>query len=289
MDARAEGIDVVMTDIVERLTHGPSLAGRLAIMDIDELTLETIELDPQGEVLHAWLNRPHARNAHNQQMVREVGDLFLALNGSPRYRVVVLGGRGRSFCAGADRKERVTMSPNPQQARFVGQLGRRAARAIEDCDAVTVARVHGHAIGGGCCFGVSCDFRITTADALWYVPEVELGVPLPWGATPRLIQEIGAARARQMILTCERIDGQRAVEWGLAHEVVADESDLDDAVGRWVGRLLEMPPLSSSMAKYQLRGYSQLGRLGDLSEFDGDASVLASRSEDALGRFSNFG
>jgi enoyl-CoA hydratase/carnithine racemase len=258
-------------------------------MNITDLDLGTIELEPDGEVLRVWLNRPASRNAHNQQMIEEVGDLFIALNAIGDFRVVVLGGRGKSFCAGADRKEQAVSSPNARVARYVGQLGRRAARAIEDCDAVTVARVHGHAIGGGCCFGTSCDFRVTTADALWYVPEVELGVPLPWGATPRLIHEIGAARARQMILTCERVDGRRAADWGLAHEVVDDESQLDAAVQRWVDRLLDMPPLSSHMAKYQLRGYSQVSRLGDLSEFDGDASAIASRSDDARGRFGTFG
>jgi enoyl-CoA hydratase/carnithine racemase len=258
-------------------------------MDITDLGLETIETEAEGEVLRAWLNRPASRNAHNQQMVREVGDLFIALNQASEIRIVVLGGRGKSFCAGADRKEQLPSPANAREARYVGQLGRRAARAIEDCDAVTIARVHGHAIGGGCCFGASCDFRITTADALWYVPEVELGVPLPWGATPRLIQEIGAARARQMILTSARVDGGQAAEWGLAHEVVDDEAGLDAAVDRWIERLLDMPPLSSHMAKYQMRGYSQLARLGDLSEFDGDASFIANRSDDAAARFGSFG
>ncbi len=258
-------------------------------MNLNDLDLTTIELEPDGDVLRVWLNRPEARNAHNQAMIGEVGDLFIALNTTPDHRVVVLGGRGKSFCAGADRKERAPVPEDARLARYTGQLGRRAARAIEDCDAVTVARVHGHAIGGGCCFGASCDFRVTTADALWYVPEVELGVPLPWGATPRLIQEIGMARARQMILTSQRVDGRRAAEWGLAHEVVDSEDDLDAAVDRWVERLLDMPPLSSNMAKYQLRGYSQLHRLGDLSEFDGDGSAAAIRSPDAEARFKSFG
>ncbi|MDG2112451.1 MAG: enoyl-CoA hydratase-related protein, partial [Actinomycetota bacterium] len=69
-------------------------------MDITDLGLETIETEAEGEVLRAWLNRPASRNAHNQQMVREVGDLFIALNQASEIRIVVLGGRGKSFCAG---------------------------------------------------------------------------------------------------------------------------------------------------------------------------------------------
>ena len=154
---------------------------------------------------------------------------------------------------------------------------------------VTIGRIHGHAIGGGCCFATSCDFRVSTSDALFYVPEVELGVPLPWGATPRLIHEIGAARARQMILTSERIDGTKAAEWGLVHEVVENEGDLDPVIDRWTERILSLPAMSVQMSKYQMRGYSQMSRMGDLSEFDGDAAARAIRTADAQGRFGNFG
>ena len=123
---------------------------------------------------------------------------------------------------------------------------------------------------------------------MWYVPEVELGVPLPWGATPRLIAELGMSRARQFVMTSERIDGRRAAEWGLAHEVCEGEDELDTAVERWVTRLLDLPALSVQMAKHQLRGYAQVTRLGDLSEFDGDASARSIVSEDAQARFGTF-
>ncbi|MYA81812.1 MAG: enoyl-CoA hydratase/isomerase family protein [Acidimicrobiales bacterium] len=262
--------------------------GGMSLLSFELPSLETMELEPDGETLRVWLNRPESRNAHNQLMIREVGDLFLALNGQTQYRVAVLGGRGKSFCAGADRKEGPTAAANDREARYINQLGRRAARAIEDCEAVTIARVHGHAIGGGNCFATSCDFRVTTADALWYVPEVELGVPLPWGATPRLISEMGMSRARQFVMTSERINGHTAVEWGLAHEVCDGEEELDAAVERWVARLLDLPSLSVQMAKHQLRGYAQLTRLGDLSEFDGDASARSITSEDAQARFGTF-
>ena len=104
---------------------------------------ETLEFEPNGEVLRIWLNRPESRNAHNQQMIKEVGDIFLALNAQTEFRVAVLGGRGKSFCAGADRKETSTAASNDVEARYRGQLGRRAVRAIEDCEVVTIARVHG--------------------------------------------------------------------------------------------------------------------------------------------------
>jgi len=92
-----------------------------------------------------------------------------------------------------------------------------------------------------------------------------------------------------MLITSERVDGTTAAEWGLAHEVVSGEADLDEAVERWVQRLLSLPSMSVQMSKYQMRGYSQMSRMGDLSEFDGDASERAARTSDAQARFGTFG
>lgn len=248
---------------------------------------ETIETERQDEVLRVWLNRPQRRNAHDRTMIEEVGDLFQQLNRAFDVRVVVLGGRGPTFCAGADRREERRPISSERERRWVNQLGRRACAAIEACEAVTIARVQGHAVGGGSCFAVSCDFRVTTHTTRWWVPEVELGVNLPWGAIPRLIQEIGAARARQYIMCCPRIDGRTAEAWGLAHQSVPDDQ-LDAAVDDWVQRLVDLPPLSLHQSKTHLRGYAHASVLGDLTETDGDLSVLAAQGDAYRERFAAF-
>ena len=248
---------------------------------------ERLEVVRDGEVLWVWLNRPEKRNAHDEQMITEVGDLFLALADDFDTRVVVLGGRGPTFCAGADRRERPRPARSDREARYRNQLGRRATRAIEDCPIPTVARVQGHAAGGGSCFATSCDFRITTESCQWWVPEVDLGTPLPWAATPRLIQEIGMARARQYVLLSERIDGRTAEAWGLAHECVPDDR-LDEAVERWVARLAGLPELAVNMAKAHFRGYARGGALGDLSETDGDLGSIVRHTDDFQQRFADF-
>ena len=199
----------------------------------------------------------------------------------------MLGGRGQSFCSGADRKPDDMAFPEPateRETRWMAQIGWRAARAIEGCEAVTVARVHGHAVGGGSCLAMSCDFRVTAADALWWLPEVELGVPLSWGGVPRLISEIGMAHTREYLMLCPRVEGSKAAEWGLAHESVA-EAELDDAVGRWVDRVLEMPELPIHITKTQLRGYARQSAMGDLSEADSDMIRIARGAPGAQERF----
>lgn len=251
------------------------------------MDFERIEIERDGPILRVWLNRPDKRNAHDQQMIEEVGTLFGSLATEFDVRVVVLGGRGPTFCAGADRREQLPPAATEREQRYRGQLGRRATRAIEDCDIPTIARVHGHAVGGGSCFATSCDFRITTRSTQWWVPEVELGTPLPWAATPRLIAEIGMARARRYVMLSERIDGTTAETWGLAHECVEDD-DLDAAVARWEQRLVDLPELAVAMAKAHFRGYNRGAALGDLSETDGDLGAIVRDTDDFKARFSGF-
>jgi methylglutaconyl-CoA hydratase len=106
---------------------------------------------------------------------------------------------------------------------------------------------------------------------------VDLGIPLTWGATARLVHEIGAARAREAILLCERFDAQRAAAWGVVHRVVP-AAELDAAVDDWAQRLAAKPEIAVHMTKTQLRAYAARARLGDFSESDGDALQAASRS-----------
>ena len=117
---------------------------------------KTLSVTYDGPVLRVWLDRPEKRNALNGEALEEIAALFGGLATDFVTRVVVLGGHGPSFCGGADRGDppghaRLAASSDAgeRERRWVAQLGFRAARAIEDADVVTIARVHGHAVGGG--------------------------------------------------------------------------------------------------------------------------------------------
>jgi enoyl-CoA hydratase/carnithine racemase len=257
-------------------------------MEWHQLSLERLHAERDGDIVRVFLNRPEARNAIDQRMLEELGDLFVAFETAFDVRLIVVAGRGPSFSAGADRREAAEPASTEREARYRQHLGRRAMRAIEDCSIPTLARVQGHAAGGGSCIAASCDFRLTTDDTQWWVPEVELGTPLPWAGVPRLIQEIGMARARRYVLLSERIPGTVAEDWGLAHESCADEAALDAAMQRWEARLLEMPEMAVALAKSHFRGYARASSLGDLSETDGELSTLARQTDDFTTRFRNF-
>jgi enoyl-CoA hydratase/carnithine racemase len=248
------------------------------------LELSRLSLEREPPLLRVWLDRPERRNALDGRTLAEIEAVFAGLASDYETRVVILGGRGPSFCAGADRKHppgsermRAASGASARERRHTAQLGLRAARAVERAEALTVARVQGHAVGGGFVLALACDFRVAALDASFHVPEVELGVPLTWGGVPRLIQEVGAARAREILLLCDAFDGRRAEALGVVQRAVAADA-LDAEVEALARRLSALPEVAVHMTKTQLRAYAARASLGDVTESDGDLLLEASRS-----------
>ena len=247
------------------------------------MAYDTLTLEHDGPVARVWLNRPERLNALNATALEEIAAVFTELQRAYATPIVVLGGRGRAFCAGADRKDPPSRlvrggDATARERRHAAQVGRRALEAIEGCEAITLARLHGHVVGGGLALALACDLRIAAASAQFHIPEVDLGLPLGWGATPRLAREIGMARAKELILLCERFPAETARQYGLLNRIVADDA-LDTVVADWATRLAAKPAWALHMAKTQFRAYAQAVPTGDVTEMDGDLS-LAAASED---------
>jgi enoyl-CoA hydratase/carnithine racemase len=252
------------------------------------MTYATLQIEHEGAIAHVWLNRPDRRNALNGQALEEIAAAFIELQQEFDTTVVILGGRGASFCAGADRKDppvarmAVGSGAGPRERRYASQLGRRVLEAIERLEAITICRLHGHAVGGGLALALACDFRIAAAGTVLHIPEVDLGVPLSWGAVPRLAREVGMARAKELILLCDRIDATTAEAYGLLNRVVPEET-LDATVRDWARRLAAKPQWAVHMTKTQFRAYAHTVPLGDVTETDGD--LLAAAAREDPGRF----
>jgi enoyl-CoA hydratase/carnithine racemase len=252
---------------------------------------ERLAVEREGAVARVWLIRPDKRNALDTQTLEELIDVYASFATDFSVRVVVLGGRGVAFSAGADLSappgtDRLNPAARPdggsgggggggggrisgRERRWWAQLGQRTVAAIADAEVVTIARLQGYVLGGGLCLALACDFRIATVDAQLGLPEVDLGIPLTWGGTARLVHEVGAARARELIMLTDRISGSAAAEWGLVHRAVAPD-DLDAVVADWAERLAAKPETAIHMAKSQFRALARVGRLGDTTETDGD-------------------
>ncbi len=240
---------------------------------------ETLSVERDGPVTWVWLDRPKQRNALNQVLLEEIEQVFRWVQTEYETRVVVLGGRGRSFCAGADVKqppglERMAAPSGvtPRERRWLANLGTRALEAIERLDALTIARVHGHAIGGGLLLALACDLRIVADDTVFAIPELDLGDTLNWRGVPRLIAEVGIVRARELVYLSDRFDAARAERYGLVN-LVAPSDQIDGAVREWAKRLADKPEGVLQLTKSQFRAYTATLSLGDASEFESNLQL----------------
>ena len=166
---------------------------------------------------------------------------------------MVVGGAGRAFCAGFDLRELAapaTAEGHPGAA--TPALGAAMAEAVASMRALTVAAVQGPCVGGGFVLALCCDLRIAADDAWFSLPEAELGIPLAWSGVPRLVRELGPARANELILTCRRVPAAEALRIGLVNEVV-ERSALERTVAERTATLLERRSSVIETTKRQVR------------------------------------
>jgi enoyl-CoA hydratase/carnithine racemase len=179
-----------------------------------------VDVERVGAVARIFLNRPEKANALNSAVLKELAKAFesLALDSS---RVVILAGRGKTFCGGADIDELKNLDSSTA-GPFVEKI-HDGCKAIRDLPVPVVAQLHGAVIGAGLEIAAACDLRIAAEGTKFAMPEVRLGIPSVVGAAllPRLM---GSGRAAWLVLTGESIDARRALEWGLVEEVGGDEA-----------------------------------------------------------------
>jgi isohexenylglutaconyl-CoA hydratase len=196
-------------------------------------------LDREEFWLTVWFNRPDARNALSGEMAGELLEIARALRDDRSIRGVTFRGKGEVFCAGGDLKAFRTMTGGEAGVVDVAAFSRAGGEvfdAINTLPQVTVMLVHGAAMAGG--LGLACagDVVAVTADCKFALTETLLGIP-PAQIAPLVVQRIGQAAARRIMLTAARFDGREAQRLGLADHVVdgpegfaAVESQIRDAV-----------------------------------------------------------
>jgi len=205
--------------------------------------MAALRVEREGEVLRVTLARPERRNAFDAALIAELAEAFGDVG---EVRAVVLAGDGPSFSAGADvdwQRAAIDLSfeENVEDALRLYRMLER----IDRCPAPVVARIQGHALGGGSGLTACADVAIAGEDAVFGFSEVKLGI-IPAVISPFVLPRIGPGAARRLFLTGERIDAREAVRIGLVHEVT---DDLDAAVDRVVGELLTSGPQAVREAK----------------------------------------
>lgn len=212
----------------------------------------SVELSSDGAVAQVWLDRPARRNAFDAALIAELTAVFEELGRAPRLRVLVLGGRGAAFCAGADlawmaRQGEADEAANREDALRLARL----FEALDRCPCPTVARVHGACFGGGLGLVAACDLALAADDARFSLSEAKIGL-LPATIGPYVLRAIGHRAASRYMLTAEVFDAAEAARIGLVHEAVP-AAQLDAAIARRVASLLGCGPLAQREIKRLLR------------------------------------
>ena len=213
---------------------------------------QTILCMIEDSVAYITFNRPDVHNAFNDVMIRELIDIFDRLESQSDVRVVVLSGKGKSFCAGADlnwmrRVKDYSYDDNLHESLELSDM----LYGIYSSSKPTVARVNGAAIGGGTGLVAVCDIAIAASTAKFSFSEVKIGL-IPACISPYVVKKCGEGRCREFFLTGERMTAERALGAGLVNKVVAVE-ELDQAVAEQVKQLLSSGPEAIARCKELLR------------------------------------
>jgi methylglutaconyl-CoA hydratase len=205
--------------------------------------VSALRLERDGPLLRVTMARPERRNAFDAALIAELTHAFADVGDA---RAVILAGEGGSFSAGADVEWMRSSVDLSHDENVADALRLRALlEALDDCPAPVVARVQGHALGGGCGLVACCDIVVAEPSAQFGFSEVKLGI-VPAVISPFALAKIGPGAARRWFVTGERFTADVALRIGLIHEVAAN---LDDAVGRIGEELLSAGPRAARAAK----------------------------------------
>jgi methylglutaconyl-CoA hydratase len=209
---------------------------------------ETIEIQAGVGVAILWLNRPDVRNAFNETMIAELTAAFGELEADPAVRAVVLAGRGKVFCAGADlnwmkRMGEMDFDGNRKDAMGFGAMLNR----LHSMKKPTVARVHGAAFAGGMGLIAACDIAVASTDTDFSVSEVRLGLT-PATISPYVLAAMGERAAHRYFLTGERFPAAEAYRIGFLQEL-AQPAELDATVNAILGELVQGAPGAHAVTK----------------------------------------
>ena len=212
------------------------------------MSYETLDIERKGTVATIWMDRPEVFNAFDERLIAELDAACAELDGDAGVRVVVLGGRGRHFSAGADlnwmrRAAASTEQENLADSRRFAAMLRRLAGLSKP----SIARVQGAALGGGTGLAAACDMAIAADDASFATSEVKFGI-IPAVISPYVLRAIGPRHALRYFQSAERFGAAEAKAMGLVGEVVVLD-ELDAAVDRLVQALLACGPQAQIAAK----------------------------------------
>ena len=184
-------------------------------------------VERDGTVATVVLNRPDSHNAITLEMYKAIPTLFASLDTDESVKVIVVRGAGtKAFASGADISEFEEVRGNADSAKSYNQRVAAAERAIESVNKPTIALIHGYCIGGGCGLALSCDLRFGDDRTRMAITPAKLGLVYSLESTKRLVDLVGPARTKWILMSGQQIGAEQAQRLGLLDELSTVE-DLD--------------------------------------------------------------
>ncbi|WP_417223014.1 2,3-dehydroadipyl-CoA hydratase PaaF [Amphritea sp.] len=203
--------------------------------------------EPEAGVITITLNRPAARNALCNNLLRELADTLDASITDERIKAVVITGGEKVFAAGADIKEMAELDA----VGVMNDIRPTYWRRIAQYPKPIIGAVNGFALGGGCELMMHCDIVIAGDNAQFGQPEINLGIIPGAGGTQRLLRTVGKSMAMQLVLSGEFISAAQARDFGLVSEVTIPEMSYKRAL-TLAKSIARKPPLAVRLAKESL-------------------------------------
>lgn len=241
-----------------------------------------LELKREGRVLTVTFDAGNPVNSLSNALMRELTSLAIELQDDSELSAIVLSGRADMFSGGMDLNDPEAAAARNRsiaQKRQLVKTGPRMCAAWEALEPVTIVAIEGWCIGGGMALAVACDWRVASADASLYVPELKLGMNMSWQSVPRFVNLIGPAKTKQLLLLAQPLAAAAALDWGLVDYLEPAGGALDKAQ-RLAAQLAAMPPVPLRMIKRAVN--ASANALNNATSFmDADQFLLTMNMEDA--------
>jgi len=213
-------------------------------------TQDLLVKEEKNQAAILTLNRPAVMNCLNFDLLHAIKDEIDSLQFADDIRCVIITGAGdKAFCAGADLKERATLTQD-QVKRFIVTI-RNLLTAIQNLKMPVISAVNGIALGGGTEVALASDIRVASETATMGLTEARLAIIPGGGGTQRLPRIIGVAKAKELIFTGRRVDAKEALDIGLVNAVTSPEKLMEHCLGM-AAMIAETGPIAVEMAKYAI-------------------------------------
>ncbi len=242
---------------------------------------KNISVESRKSISIVRISRSHKLNSLTLDMMDELRSVAESFRDDMETIAVILTGEPTMFSAGIDLRDDRLLSAFGEglgKRRQELMIGPRMCRAWEEMEQITICAIEGHCVGGALALALACDFRIMGVGARLKIPELKLGLNLSWQSIPRLVNLVGPAMAKKLVLLGEDMSADQALKFGFAQELADDRKALDAALNM-AEKIAQMPPLPVKMTKQSVNAIANA--LNHVSSYmDTDQSILCQMTQD---------